>query len=63
VHARENSTAAPLPTVRRCMQARWVKELSKVAPTLAFHASITNPFGKVRSPCGAAAMAALGRWG
>jgi hypothetical protein len=45
------------------MQARWVKELSKVAPTLAFHASITNPFGKVCSPCGAAATAAMGRWG
>jgi len=26
--------------------ARWVKELSKEYPTLAFHASITNPFGK-----------------
>ena len=27
-------------------QARWVKILSKEYPTLAFHASITNPFGK-----------------
>eukprot|EP01132_Coremiostelium_polycephalum_P010090 gene10090-12376_t len=26
--------------------ARWVKLLSKEYPTLAFHASITNPFGK-----------------
>lgn len=26
--------------------AAWLKELSKEAPTLAFHASITNPFGK-----------------
>lgn len=26
--------------------ARWVKVLSKEYPTLAFHASITNPFGK-----------------
>ena len=26
--------------------ARWVKVLSKDFPTLAFHASITNPFGK-----------------
>merc|ERR1712137_1296689 len=26
--------------------ARWVKTLSKDFPTLAFHASITNPFGK-----------------
>jgi len=26
--------------------ARWVKILSKEYPTLAFHASITNPFGK-----------------
>jgi len=26
--------------------ARWVRELSKVKPTLAFHSSITNPFGK-----------------
>eukprot|EP01100_Stratorugosa_tubuloviscum_P010018 TRINITY_DN424_c0_g3_i1.p1 TRINITY_DN424_c0_g3~~TRINITY_DN424_c0_g3_i1.p1 ORF type:complete len:662 (-),score=303.09 TRINITY_DN424_c0_g3_i1:116-2101(-) len=26
--------------------ARWVKVLSKERPTLAFHASITNPFGK-----------------
>jgi len=26
--------------------ARWVKLLSKEFPTLAFHASITNPFGK-----------------
>jgi nuclear GTP-binding protein len=26
--------------------ARWVKVLSQEAPTLAFHASITNPFGK-----------------
>lgn len=26
--------------------ARWVKVLSAEAPTLAFHASITNPFGK-----------------
>ena len=24
----------------------WLKHLSKEAPTLAFHASITNPFGK-----------------
>ena len=24
----------------------WLKVLSKEAPTLAFHASITNPFGK-----------------
>jgi len=27
-------------------QARWVKLLSPEYPTLAFHASITNPFGK-----------------
>ncbi|KAJ3053019.1 GTPase required for pre-60S ribosomal subunit nuclear export and maturation [Rhizophlyctis rosea] len=26
--------------------ARWVRHLSKTAPTLAFHASITNSFGK-----------------
>lgn len=25
---------------------RWVKELSKTAPTLAFHASLNHPFGK-----------------
>jgi len=25
---------------------KWVKYLSKTAPTLAFHASISNPFGK-----------------
>ena len=30
------------PTVTR----RWVKHLSQEYPTLAFHASITNPFGK-----------------
>lgn len=30
------------PTVTR----RWVKHLSRDHPTLAFHASITNPFGK-----------------
>jgi hypothetical protein len=27
-------------------KARWVKILSESHPTLAFHASITNPFGK-----------------
>lgn len=27
-------------------QAAWVKHLSKERPTLAFHASITNSFGK-----------------
>jgi nuclear GTP-binding protein len=26
--------------------AKWVKVLSAEHPTLAFHASITNPFGK-----------------
>jgi nuclear GTP-binding protein len=26
--------------------ARWVRDLSKIKPTLAFHSSITNPFGK-----------------
>ena len=26
--------------------AAWLRYLSKDAPTLAFHASITNPFGK-----------------
>jgi nuclear GTP-binding protein len=26
--------------------ARWIKVLSKVAPTIAFHASVNNPFGK-----------------
>lgn len=26
--------------------ARWIKVLSREAPTIAFHASITNPFGK-----------------
>ena len=26
--------------------ARWIKLLSAEYPTLAFHASITNPFGK-----------------
>ena len=26
--------------------AAWLKHLSKEAPTVAFHASITNPFGK-----------------
>lgn len=25
---------------------KWVKFLSKTAPTLAFHASVQNPFGK-----------------
>lgn len=29
-----------------CAQARWVKTLSKTHPTIAFHASITNSFGK-----------------
>ena len=28
------------------MQAAWVRHLSKDYPTLAFHASITNSFGK-----------------
>ena len=28
------------------MTAAWLKHLSKEAPTVAFHASITNPFGK-----------------
>ncbi len=28
------------------LKARWVKVLSKEFPTLAFHASVTNPFGK-----------------
>jgi len=37
-------------------QAKWVKELSKTAPTLAFHASITNPFGKVRTEADEAAV-------
>jgi nuclear GTP-binding protein len=27
-------------------QASWVRSLSKEYPTLAFHASLTNPFGK-----------------
>ena len=27
-------------------QRRWVRTLSREYPTLAFHASITNPFGK-----------------
>ena len=27
---------------------RWLHTLSQEYPTLAFHASITNPFGKVR---------------
>jgi len=26
--------------------ARWVRDLSKIKPTLAFHSSLTNPFGK-----------------
>lgn len=29
-----------------CLQARWVKILSKEYPTIAFHASINNSFGK-----------------
>ncbi len=28
------------------MQARWVAVLSQDFPTLAFHASVKNPFGK-----------------
>ncbi len=28
------------------MTKRWLQHLSKEFPTLAFHASITNPFGK-----------------
>src|SRR5690554_6968123 len=28
------------------VKARWVTTLSKEFPTVAFHASITNPFGK-----------------
>ena len=28
------------------MTKRWLQHLSKEYPTLAFHASITNPFGK-----------------
>ena len=39
------------------VQSKWIKELSKTAPTLAFHASITNPFGKVRRVFGVRAGA------
>ena len=47
---------ARAPRTIRCdlvptrVTAAWLKHLSKEAPTLAFHASITNPFGKVRRP-------------
>ena len=30
---------------------KWLAVLGKEAPTLAFHASVTNPFGKVGSSC------------
>ena len=32
--------------VQHCVQAKWVRTLSAEYPTLAFHASVTNPFGK-----------------
>jgi len=42
--------SAPLPTVLCQVPAwvtkRWLHTLSREFPTLAFHASITNPFGK-----------------
>lgn len=34
-------TQSPFP-----LQKRWVAVLSQEYPTLAFHASLTNPFGK-----------------
>ena len=36
----------PLPQVPAWVTKRWLHTLSREYPTLAFHASITNPFGK-----------------
>ena len=35
-----------LPQVPSWVTKRWLHHLSREFPTLAFHASITNPFGK-----------------
>ena len=47
-HARPHTRthACPLTHTFTHLQARWVRVLSQEYPTLAFHASITNPFGK-----------------
>lgn len=37
---------APAPQVPSWVTKRWLHYLSRDFPTLAFHASITNPFGK-----------------
>jgi nuclear GTP-binding protein len=39
-------TKTKISAVANCLQASWVRYLSKDYPTLAFHASITNSFGK-----------------
>ena len=45
-HSPLSSPCVPVPQVPSWVTKRWLHYLSREFPTLAFHASLTNPFGK-----------------